>query len=133
MEQGKTLSRRTVLQGGAAALPLASTFRAAAKAAEIDGGEDVPVTPFRIEVPDSELTYILDRVRDVRWPVSPQTSDPWRYGASLPEMKDLREYWLEEYDWRTQEAALNEFPHLKATIAGLDIHFVHVKGSGKNP
>ena len=126
------LSRRTILEGSAAA-PLLGLMPATAKSAEEGGVENVTVTPFKIEVPENQMDDILYRVRNVRWPVSSQTPDPWQYGASLNAMKDLQNFWLNEYDWREQEAKLNEFPHFKANIAGYDIHFVHVKGSGKRP
>ena len=127
-----TLSRRTILEASAA-VPILGLASAASKAAEISGSETVSVTPFEIDLPSAQLDDILNRVRNVNWPVSPQTPDPWQYGASLAAMKDLQDYWLNEYDWREQEAKLNKYPHFKANIVGYDIHFVHVKGSGKNP
>merc|ERR1711974_73822 len=37
-------------------------------------------------------------------------------------------YWLEVFDWKKQEAKLNEIlPQFKTSIDGLDIHFAHVK------
>src|SRR5690606_6020746 len=32
-----------------------------------------------------------------------------------------------EFDWRAQEAALNEFPQFLTEIDGLDVHFVHMR------
>src|SRR6185436_14600073 len=63
----------------------------------------------------------------------PRLKDPWALGASLEEMKGLQKFWLTEYNWREQEAKLNAFPQFKANVAGYDIHFIHIKGSGKNP
>ncbi len=39
----------------------------------------------------------------------------------------LAEYWLNKYDWRSQEKMLNQFPQFKTTLDGLDIHFIHLK------
>jgi len=37
-------------------------------------------------------------------------------------------YWLEVFDWKKQEAKLNEIlPQFKTSIDGLDIHFAHIK------
>jgi len=37
------------------------------------------------------------------------------------------DYWRKEYDWRSQEKMLNQYPQFKTTIEGLEIHFMHVK------
>jgi len=48
-------------------------------------------------------------------------------------MKELVEYWRTRYDWRAQERELNRFNHFRAEIDGLRIHFIHRRGTGKNP
>ncbi len=40
-------------------------------------------------------------------------------------MSDLISYWRDGFDWRAQEARLNEFDQYKTVIDGLDIHFIH--------
>ena len=57
----------------------------------------------------------------------------WAYGANLEYMKELCAYWLDEFDWRVQEAAINRFAHFIAPVDGIDLHFVHEKGSGPAP
>jgi pimeloyl-ACP methyl ester carboxylesterase len=42
-------------------------------------------------------------------------------------LKELTEYWQNEYDWRQWEARLNEFPQFTTTIDGQNIHFLHVR------
>lgn len=126
-----TLSRRTML-GSAAALPVISAMSHAARAAETPAG-GIAVTPFKIEIPQARLDYIMSRVRTAEWPDRPDVADAWAYGASYDAMKDLVAHWLEKYDWRKQEAELNKLPQFKAKIDGYDIHFFHVKGSGRNP
>ncbi len=37
------------------------------------------------------------------------------------------------YDWRAQEAALNDWPQLLVDVEGLDIHCIHVNGVGPDP
>jgi len=43
------------------------------------------------------------------------------------------EYWVNEYDWRSVESRMNELPNFKVDIMGVPLHFIHVKGTGKNP
>src|SRR5262249_27228500 len=40
-------------------------------------------------------------------------------------MKELVAYWRDTFDWRTQEAKLNQFDQFMTNIDGLDVHFVH--------
>ena len=48
-------------------------------------------------------------------------------------MKELCAYRVDHFDWRAQEAALNKFSQFVATVDGIDLHFIHEKGSGPNP
>lgn len=42
-------------------------------------------------------------------------------------LKGLAEHWATGFDWRAQEAALNEFPQFTVNIEGQKIHFFHVR------
>lgn len=88
--------------------------------------------PFQIAVDDKTLAGIRDRVRAYDWDALPDAGH-WHSGASIAYLRDFTRYWLDEYDWRQSEAALNAFPQFKATIDGLDIHFIHVRGSAPVP
>jgi microsomal epoxide hydrolase len=90
------------------------------------------VKPFRIEIPQARLDRIAARLRDAVWPDIP-TGDPWAFGASAAELRALVDYWLQRYDWRAREAAMNRWPQFTAQIDGYAVHFIHVRGSGDNP
>jgi pimeloyl-ACP methyl ester carboxylesterase len=90
------------------------------------------VTPFTIAVPDKMLADIRARVAAFPWHEMPDDGG-WDYGANLDYMKELCAYWLDAYDWRKHEAALNRFSHFRADVDGIDLHFIHEKGSGPNP
>ena len=90
------------------------------------------VRPFEIAVPDALLERIRARVADYRWHEMPEDGG-WAYGTNLDYLKELCAYWLERYDWRAQEAALNRLPHFTATAEGLALHFIHERGSGPAP
>ena len=51
----------------------------------------------------------------------------WEYGIPVDYLRELVEYWRDDYDWRAQEARLNELEHFRTTIDGQSIHFVHVR------
>ena len=90
------------------------------------------ITPFKIHVPDKTLADIRARVAAFPWHEMPDDGG-WEYGANLDYMKELCAYWVDEYDWRKHEAELNHFQHFKAPVDGIDLHFIHQKGSGPNP
>jgi pimeloyl-ACP methyl ester carboxylesterase len=84
------------------------------------------VTPFRIDVPDSELRDLRERLRRTRWPERETVAD-WSQGVPLDYVRELCRYWADEYDWRATEARLNELPQFRTEIDGLGIHFLHVR------
>ena len=57
----------------------------------------------------------------------------WDYGSNLDYMKELAQYWVNEYDWRKHETAINVFSQFRAQVDGIDIHFIHEVGSGPSP
>jgi pimeloyl-ACP methyl ester carboxylesterase len=88
--------------------------------------------PFRIDVPQSVLDDLQYRLAHTRWP--DQLEDPgWDYGTNREYLQQLAAYWQNDYDWRAQEAKLNEFAHFTAEVGGLNMHFLHVEGKGPNP
>jgi microsomal epoxide hydrolase len=91
----------------------------------------VPV-PFKICVPQETLGAIRAKVRDYPWGYMPDDGG-WGYGTNLGYMKEICRYWVDEYDWRLHEARLNEFSQAKVAVGGVDLHFVHERGSGPSP
>ncbi|MFI8997857.1 epoxide hydrolase family protein [Streptomyces sp. NPDC053542] len=82
--------------------------------------------PFRIDVPQSDLDDLRDRLARTRWPDElPEAG--WSYGVSKDYLADLVEHWRTAYDWRRHEARLNHFPQFTTEIDGQNIHFLHVR------
>ena len=88
--------------------------------------------PFSVTVTDEEIEAIKARVDSFPWHEMPDDGG-WEYGTNLDYMKEFCSYWVTEFDWREQERKINRFSHFKAPIDGIDIHFIHEKGSGPNP
>ncbi|MCP5082026.1 MAG: epoxide hydrolase [Alphaproteobacteria bacterium] len=88
--------------------------------------------PFQVAVPEETLLDIRRRVENFPWHEMPDDGG-WGYGANLTYMKELCAYWLDEFDWRKQEAAINRFAHFTAPAGGIDMHFLYEKGSGPSP
>ena len=85
-------------------------------------------TPFTISIPQQKLDTIADKVRGFEWIHVPE-NDGWAYGCNQAYLKELCAYWLDGYDWRSWEAKLNTLPQFIAPVGGIDIHYVHIKGS----
>jgi pimeloyl-ACP methyl ester carboxylesterase len=89
------------------------------------------VIPFRIDVPETELTDLRDRLRRTRWPDEEPVAD-WSQGVPLAYLRELCEYWATEYDWRATERRLNALPQFRTEIDGVGIHFLHVRSPHEN-
>ena len=90
------------------------------------------VQPFRINVSQDILDDLQLRLTNTRWPDAVDDA-AWEYGTNLDYLKEVVEYWRNDYDWRLHEAALNQFDHFRADIDGIGIHFIHQRGHGPNP
>jgi hypothetical protein len=92
---------------------------------------DTEIQPFRIDIPQSVLNDLRDRLARTRWPDELPGAD-WNYGIPLRYMKELTDYWQTSYDWRKYENQLNEFPQFITTIDGANVHFLHVRSPEPN-
>lgn len=89
-------------------------------------------TPFTLNVPDTVLSDLSERLARTRWPDEPPL-EPWSTGTSLAYLRTLCEYWRTGFDWRAEEARLNALPQFSVPLAGIDLHFIHVQGHGPEP
>jgi epoxide hydrolase len=87
---------------------------------------DTQIRPFRVEVSESDLADLRDRLARVRWAPEPRGGDEG-YGVSRAAVQELVERWRDRYDWRVWEARINEYPQFTTTVDGANIHFLHVR------
>jgi pimeloyl-ACP methyl ester carboxylesterase len=87
---------------------------------------DEGIRPFRIDIAESELDDLYERLDRVRWP-DELPGVGWAYGIPRAHLMELVRYWRHEYDWRAAEVRLNEWPQFMTTIDGADVHFAHVR------
>lgn len=91
---------------------------------------DAPITEFEIAVPDEAIADLKRRLQNTRLPDQIENSS-WEYGTDLAYLTELIEYWQDDFDWREQEAQLNQFDQFKTEIDGLTMHFIHQRS--ENP
>ncbi len=88
--------------------------------------------PFRINTEERVLSDLKRRLDETRLlPPIPETG--WEYGFDIGYLRELLDYWRLAFDWRAQEARLNELHHFRANVEGVRIHFIHERGSGPDP
>ncbi len=90
------------------------------------------IQPFEINIADEVLSDLRERLRRTRWPDQVAGSG-WAYGTDQAYLRELVKYWVEKFDWRTQEKKLNSFSHFLADVDGLRLHFIHERGRGPKP
>ena len=88
--------------------------------------------PFTVSVDDKVIEDLKKRLALTRWPDEIPDS-AWQYGSSLAYLKELVEYWLNDYDWSRAEELLNGFPQYMVSHEKVDLHFIHVPGKGPEP
>jgi pimeloyl-ACP methyl ester carboxylesterase len=90
------------------------------------------IEPFEIDVAPARLADLRQRLRSTRW--SPELkNDDWTYGMNGAYLRDLVQYWADEYSWPEEQARLNAVHHFRTVMDDVPIHFVHERGRGPNP
>jgi hypothetical protein len=82
------------------------------------------IKDFKIDISKEKLEDLNKRLEMTRWPEK-ETPDDWTQGVPLKYMKEIHDYWLNEFDWLKQQKRINEFPQFITNINDLDIHFIH--------
>jgi len=93
--------------------------------------EDKSIRPFRVNVPETVLVDLRQRLAATRWPDKETVNDESQ-GIRLAEVQALVYYWGNGYNWRNIEAKLNALPQFVTTIDGVDIQFIHVRSRESN-
>ena len=90
------------------------------------------VEPFLIHVDEEVLIDLRRRIRATRWP-PPAPGPAWGQGTDLEYLKSLLAAWSDGFDWRAEERRINDVHQFRASVDGVEVHFVHeraAEGSG---
>lgn len=82
------------------------------------------IRPFVIEIPQADLDDLDNRLARTRYPAE-APGDDWTYGVPNHYLQEMVAQWRGDFDWRAQEARMNQFPHYLTDIDGQTIHFIH--------
>src|SRR6201991_67099 len=112
------------LMTGAAALFIPAVFAQTSPVSDA-------IRPFHINIPETALTDLHNRIATTRWPDKETVADRTQ-GVQLDKLQALVNYWGTGYNWRKIEAKLNALPEFVTTIDGVDIQFIHVRSHEQN-
>jgi pimeloyl-ACP methyl ester carboxylesterase len=84
------------------------------------------ITPFKIAIPDAKLADLKQRVANTLF-ANALPGAGWGYGPTAEFVTRMIDRLKTGYDWRKQEAAINQHPQFTTEIDGQTIHFLHVK------
>jgi pimeloyl-ACP methyl ester carboxylesterase len=92
----------------------------------------------QVDIAQEELELLLRKLRLARLPTG-DTESTWGEDNDITVgfMQETIKYWLEQYDWESEQRKLNELPQLKVDIELEDwgtfgIHFVHQRCKEEN-
>ena len=74
-----------------------------------------------IDVPPREIESLRERLGSTRWPAGVANSG----GFTLDAAQQLTSYWLNDFDWYTQQAHLNAYPHALVAHRDTRLHVIH--------
>ncbi|KAH8842523.1 hypothetical protein MCOR27_008062 [Pyricularia oryzae] len=86
------------------------------------------VRPFKIAVPEGELTKLKCKLNAASFPPDTAFSDDWERGSPQADVKRLVARWKEGFDWRAAEAELNKIPQFTTSVdvdgfGSIEMHF----------
>ncbi|CAI2931707.1 epoxide hydrolase family protein [Aminobacter niigataensis] len=84
------------------------------------------IIPFKIAIPESELTELKARLANTRL-ANEIPGAGWSYGMASGFVTRAIERLRNGFDWRAEEATINSHPQFVTEIDGQTIHFLHVK------
>jgi pimeloyl-ACP methyl ester carboxylesterase len=87
--------------------------------------------PFRVDIAQAELDDLHRRLAATRLP-RPAPGDTWDLGTPNSYLSATVDYWRTGFDWRAQEARMNEYGQFVTEIDGQRIHFLHVRSRHDN-
>ena len=90
------------------------------------------IKPYKVKISKKILQNIHSKVKNYEWHEMPDDGG-WEYGTNLYYMKKFCKYWKNNFKWKNTEKKINNFKNFICNVDGIDIHFIHEKGSGIKP
>ena len=91
----------------------------------LNGDPSAP-RPFQVNIPSEEVERMRRVIAETRLPDSPPLPGAsWDYGVDLEWLRNMRDAWLNDFDWKSVERKINALPQFTVLIESVAVHFVH--------
>ena len=89
------------------------------------------ITDFNVNFTEKEISPIYQKIKDYPWNSIPDL-EGWEHGTNKTYLKELCDYWINEFDWQKHQVEINKFQNFISNVDGTDIHFIKEKGTSPN-
>lgn len=90
----------------------------------MSGSLDSAISTFVATVSEEAIEDLHRRLHHTRFP-DEETVGDWSQGIPLGYVRELVDYWRDEYDGQRIAEHLNRWPNYTTELHGVDIHFIH--------
>ncbi|XP_016388810.1 epoxide hydrolase 1 [Sinocyclocheilus rhinocerous] len=95
-------------------------------AGEKPSTEDKTIHRFVVKTSVEETEDLHRRIDQTRF-TDPLEDSRFNYGFNSNYLRRVVSYWRHQFDWEKQVKVINQYPHFKTKIEGIDVHFIHVR------
>ncbi len=89
------------------------------------------IEEFIVKVSEKDIDLLNKKIDLTRWP--DEINHRWSHGTDLNFLKELTNYWRNEFNWRDHEKKINDIGSYRYTTkSGLKLHFLHSKSKNDN-
>ena len=89
------------------------------------------IEEFEVKVSEKDNDILNKKIDLTRWP--DEINHRWSHGTDLNFLKELANYWRNEFNWRDHEKKINDIGSYRYTTkSGLKLHFLHSKSNNDN-
>jgi pimeloyl-ACP methyl ester carboxylesterase len=89
------------------------------------------IEEFIVKVSEKDIDLLNKKIDLTRWP--DEINHRWSHGTDLNFLKELTNYWRNEFNWRDHENKINNIGSYRYTTkSGLKLHFLHSKSNNNN-
>lgn len=93
---------------------------------ELKQKQDTSIKPFEITFSETMVKELKERIKKRRPFAPPLEGVGFKYGFNSKQLDSWLKYWAEEYPFAERQKFLNQYPHFKTNIQGLNIHFMRI-------